>query len=114
MSQRLVDFAGPEMPPAADERAYAAHIHIVITAWNLAIVPNNSKITHRFDQALLAAPIHLRRVFEARLAELVERKKKHFADDTRVVADARLVRNGEKLTLETKSYDFAVHGEKGL
>jgi hypothetical protein len=114
MSQRLVEFGGPDLPSTTDERAYSAHIHIVITAWNLAVVPGNSKISRKFDDALLASPPHVRRVFEVKLAELVDRKKRLFPDDTRVVADARLIKKGETITLETKSYDYAIHGEKGL
>jgi hypothetical protein len=114
LSQRLMEMAGAELNQATDEREYLAKLHLVIAAWNLAVVPGHPKITQRFDNAVLHAPVEVRRAAEAHVAELVSLKKRLFPDDTRVIVDARLRRHESGISFETKSYDYTVHGDKGL
>lgn len=114
LSQRLVELAGGELNQIADQKQYVAELHLLITAWNLSIAPGHPKLSQRFDNAVLQAAPQVRVAAEARIAELVERKKKLFPEDTRVVIDARLRKTPTGAALETKSYDYAVHGDKGL
>ncbi|MDX2186120.1 MAG: hypothetical protein SFV32_04235 [Opitutaceae bacterium] len=114
LSQRLMEFAGEDLNAIVEEREYIAQLHLIITAWNLSIAPGHPKLTQRFDNAVLQSPPEIRVLAEARIADLVERKKKLFPDDTRVIIDARLRKTPTGVALETKSYDYTVHGDKGL
>lgn len=55
---------------------------------------------------LESRPALLRGLFQQQLFEWVERKRKLFSDDRRIIAHLRLKNNKRRLTVEAASYDY--------
>ncbi len=75
-------------------------------AWNYSIFSPDSEAARVIDNGLLRMPAPVRASVQHRLLEWVERKKKLFPEDRRIIARLGIKDGKRRLTVEAASYDY--------
>lgn len=106
MSQRIVEFAGADLPPTDDADGYLKVLRFARMGWNYAVLPPDSKGARAIENGLLRMPPIVRTSVHARLLELVERKRKMFPDDHRIIAELELKDEKRRVIVRAASFTF--------
>jgi hypothetical protein len=106
ISQRIVEFAGEDLPPPDDATAYMKVLQFAQMAWNYSILPPDTDASKVVEDGLLRMPATVRASVQSRLIEWVERKKRMFPEDRRIIVELKLKDRKRRLTVEAASYDY--------
>ena len=112
ISKRLVEFVRHDLPDPSETDSYLSVLKFAQMAWNVAVLPPGSKALDPVTEGLLRMPPDIRASFQERLSLLVERKKRMFPDDTRVIVEVRLKDRAREVVVEASHYDLKDEGRK--
>ena len=106
MSEVILDFAEPVLADFLGDEEYKTALSAAITAWNLALLPEDSyKQMYQETISTLQPeiPPKVRGNFQDIIESLVRRKKRHFSQYRRFIADFHLVDSGPNRHLTVAS-----------
>ena len=79
---------------------------LIMLAWNYSIYPVESKESQVINNDILRMPNKKRIEFEKHLTFWVEKKKRLFPNDRRIIVDLDLKKRGGGYSLVASSYDY--------
>jgi hypothetical protein len=96
MSEVLPEFAGPLLN-AVDDELFESVISITAVCWNLSLFPQEQQHAQwkRTIKKIGKPPFLPRHQLEDWVWALVERKRKFFANDKRIIADFKVIDEGD-------------------
>lgn len=100
LSRRFLEFAGKDLPPPDDEKLFLGLARIFGLAWNRAVFQENSHNAREIDRYMGELPDSHRVSLQVMFKELIDRKRRMFPNDSRIVADCRLKRSNGVVSLE--------------
>ena len=105
MSEVLMAFVEPYIESASTEENYRKLLMLAIVAWNTALLPKEDQqdIVDKAVEAIPAISWAMRVYMRAFMSELIERKKTHFSEYTRMIIDFELTDLGEGYHLSVAS-----------
>jgi hypothetical protein len=106
MSQRIVEFAGDDLPSPDNVDTYLEVLKFAQMAWNYSVVSPDSEAAKIVERGILKMPPLIRTSVYSRLIEWVERKRKMFPEDRRIIAKLRVKDSKRRLTVEAATYDY--------
>jgi hypothetical protein len=106
ISTRIVEFLGADLPPADEPKRYLEALRFAQMAWNYAIFPPNSCESNTLDSELLKLPARARSVLSVRIGELVERKKRMYPDDYRIIVSIDIEDRMKEVVVKAAHYDY--------
>jgi hypothetical protein len=106
ISRRIIEFAGDDLPPLEDVDGYMKALRFAQMAWNYSILPPDSDAAKAVDDGLLRMPAVIRASIQSRLLEWMERKRRMFPDDRRIIVELRLKDRRGRHIVEAASYDY--------
>ena len=102
MSTVLLDFVAPYTARAESEEEFRMAIEMGLVAWNIAVLPPDFR-DERLDQLLEDALPTGVQEFRKFVDEMIERKKKYFADCQRLILAHQLTMTRQKRYLSVVS-----------
>ena len=106
ISQNVLQFIGDELPSPNQPEALRKTLMLIMLAWNYSIYPVESKESQVINNNILRMPNKKRIEFERHLTFWVEKKKRLFPSDRRIIVDLDLKKRGGGYSLVASSYDY--------
>ena len=106
ISQNVLQFIGDELPSPNQPEALRKTLMLIMLAWNYSIYPVESKESQVINNDILRMPNKKRIEFEKHLTFWVEKKKRLFPNDRRIIVDLDLKKRGGGYSLVASSYDY--------
>jgi len=102
MSEVLWEFLAPYMPLAPDREAMEKLLAMAIVAWNVTLFPVEER-AQRLRELSTTLPAEARTDFLALIREMVVRKERYFAQNTRYILNYELTEGRESYHLNVLS-----------
>jgi hypothetical protein len=103
MSEVLREFVAPYWHIPDSEEAMRKLITTALVAWNAALLPEAER-AENLQEIATALPEETHEDFYAIVAEMIERKDKHFAQYDRTIVDYELVDRGDDYHVSVMSF----------
>jgi len=102
MSEVLWEFLAPYTPLAPDREAMEKLLALAIAAWNVTLFPEGER-AQRLRELSTTLPAEARTDFLALIREMVARKARYFAQNTRYILNYELTEGRERYHLNVLS-----------
>ena len=86
MSEVLLEFIDPYTRGLSSDEAFDKLLNLGIVAWNAALLHGSERVGF-IEDIVNAFPADIRQEGRAHLADLIRRKEKHFAHNTRMIVN---------------------------
>jgi len=107
MSEVIIEFLEPYQEHATTYEAQQKLTTVGLIAWNASLLPKD-KAQAMIDNSIKALPRVVREDMIGVIEEMMERKKKHFAEFTRPVIDYHLTDDGDEWHLSVASFETTI------
>lgn len=107
MSEVIIEFLEPYQEHATTYEAQKKLTTVGLIAWNASLL-SEDKAQAMIDNIIEAQPRAVREEMNGVIEEMMERKKKHFAEYTRPVIDYHLADDGDEWHLSVASFSETI------